>query len=261
MAFSLTQFANVVGSEPLSAIDGNTATLSAAAPIACSVSGTNALTLTPNAVGMVPSTALTAYVTNMTFSGIASGSNGGGVTATVGSLGVLNVYKGSNTGPVALTGGEIVAGCAFTLRYDAALNSGAGGFHVTSNTSTNNNPVAVSSLSFNSTSTITNLLSGNTPTLTFTATPGLSVQDQSFTLTALAAAAAISLPAPGDFIMVSPPSLPNAAVSFQGYTDAPASLNSTTSVVTVHIRLLNLASASLASNSGIYRYSAMRQTP
>src|ERR1035437_374938 len=134
MAYSLTQFQNVVGSEPLSVLDNNIATLSAAAPISCAVSGTNALTLTQNAAGLVPSSVLTAYTQNQLFNGIASATNTGATTATIGVVGALNVYKDTAAGPVALTGGEIVIGCAFSLRYDSALNTGAGGFHLISST-------------------------------------------------------------------------------------------------------------------------------
>ena len=261
MAYSLTQFANSPGPDQLSALDGNIVTLSAAAPISCAVAGTNALTLTPNAAGLVPSSTISIYTQGQTFIGIASATNTGAVTATVGSIGALNVYKDTAAGPAALTGSEIIALNAFTLRYDSALNSGAGGFHLISATQNTSSPIAPSSMQVNGGSTLTNWLSGNSPTLTFTATPGWSSQDQVFTLTALAAAAAASLPAPGDFVQVSPPSLAATGVVFQGMCTAQGSLNSTSSVATVNVRLLNAASASLASNSGIYRWSALRLVP
>ena len=249
MAYSLTQFENNT-SNPLQALDNNFTTFGALVQIPCSVAGTNTLTLTQNAAGLVPTPTISAYTTNMLFSGIASGTNTGPVTANVGSVGALPVYKDTTAGPVALSGGEIVQNNAFTLRYDAALNGGNGGFHLTSST-------AVGSLQINGGATLTNMLSGNSPTLTFTATPGWSSQDQTFTLTGLPPA----VPAPGDFFMLSPPSLAGPGVSYMAMCTALGSLSSVASVATINVRLINAASASLASNSGVYRWSAQRFTP
>lgn len=253
MAFSLTQFQNSAGPDQLSALDNNVATLSAAAPISCGIAGTNTLTLTPNAAGLVPSSTLAAYTQNQLFTGIASATNNGAVTATVGSIGALDVYKDMPAGPVLLAGGEIVALTAISLRYDSALNSGAGGFHLTSSTAVSN-----SAISPGANSSLTNLLSGNSPTLTFTATPGWSSQDVTFSVTAALASA---LPAVGDFVQVNPPSLGVAGVDFRGFVLGVGSISSLASAATINIRLLNAASASLASNSGIYRYVAQRFTP
>lgn len=93
--------------------------------IACSVAGTNSLTLTP--AGNFPPVALQAQIR---FSGIAANSNSGGVTANVAGTGALVVYKDGASGPTALTGGEIVQGNYFVLSYDASLNTGAGGYHL-----------------------------------------------------------------------------------------------------------------------------------
>lgn len=264
MAFSITQFQNAVGSAPLSSLDNNFATVSAAAPISCSISGTNTLTLSPNAAGLVPSSSLSVYTQNQLFTGIASGTNTGAVTATVGSLGALNVYKDGLSGPVLLTGSEIIALNAISLRYDSALNTGAGGFHLASGTESTGRAIAPSSVQVNGNSTLTNLLSGNSPTLTFTAMPGWSSQDQSFSITA-ALGNAIILPNTGDFVQVNPPSLGATGVLFGGYVSGAGSVSlsstSTVSCSTINIRLLNAASASLASNSGIYRWAATRLVP
>jgi hypothetical protein len=263
MSYSLTQFENNIQNS-LVALDVNISTLSAATPISCGVSGTNALTLTPNASGLVPSSILSVYTQNQMFTGIASGTNTGAVTATVGSIGTLSVYKDTVAGPVLLTGSEIVALNAFTLRYDSALNGGAGGFHLTTSTATAGAAISPSSVQVNANSTLTNLLSGNSPTLTFTATPGWSSQDQTFSVTAALAGGNL-LPATGDFMLVNPPSLGAAGIDFRGYVVGAGSLSlSSVSVVscsTLNIRLLNAASASLASNSGIYRYAALRSVP
>lgn len=263
MAFSITQFQNNTTNQ-LSALDNNFTTFGALVPIPCGISGTNTLVLTQSAAGLVPTPTIQGYSTNMLFSGIAVSSNTGATTAAVGSLGVLNVYKDTASGPALLSGGEIVVNNAISLRYDAALNSGAGGFHLTSSTATMGAAISPSSVQVNGNSTLTNLLSGNSPTLTFTATPGWSSQDQLFSVTA-ALTAIGTLPAVGDFVQVNPPSLGAAGIDFRGFVAGAGSLSlSSVSVVscsTINIRLLNAASASLASNSGIYRYLAMRTVP
>ena len=141
------------------------------------------------------------------------------------------------------------------IRCGAEL--GGGGFHITTSTSTVGARINPGAVQIGSGSTLTNILSGNSPTLTFTATPGWSSQDQAFTLTGLPPA----VPAPGDFVQVSPPSLAATGVSYWGMCTALGSLSSVASVATVNIRLVNSASASLASNSGVYRWMATRAVP
>ena len=264
MSYSITQFENSPGPLELSALDNNFVTLGAADTIACGIAGTDTLTLTQNAAGVVPSQTISAYTNYMLFTGVAVASNTGAVTATVGAVGALNVYKDTPAGPAALTGNEIIIGNAISLRYDSALNSGAGGFHLTSSTANTSTAISPSSVQVAGNSTLTNLLSGNSPTLTFTATPGWSSQDQSFSVTA-ALTNAIILPAAGDFVAVNPPSLGAAGIGFQGYISGAGSLSlSSVSVVscsTINIRLINSASASLASNSGIYRWKSERVVP
>jgi len=260
MAFSITQFQNNT-TNLLSALDNNFVTGSAQAPIPCSVAGTNTLTLTQSAAGLVPSSPVTAYTNGMRFTGIAAATNTASVTAVVGSLAALNVYKDSLSGPVVLTGQEIVASCAFSLVYDSTLNSGSGGFHLISTTAQASSRINPSSIQVNGNSILTNLVSG-TFALTFTATPGWSSQDQLFSFTAaIAAAQSSQLPAVGDFVQVTPPSIAAAGVSYAAMVTAGGSLSSTASASTLAIRLINSASASLASNSGVYRYAAMRSSP
>jgi hypothetical protein len=256
MAYSITQFENNL-SNSLVALDNNFTTFGALVPIPCGVAGTNTLTLTQNATGNVPTPTIQGYSTNMLFTGIASGTNNGPVQAQVGSLPLLNVYKDTLTGPQLLVGNEIIINNAFSLRYDPALNSGAGGFHLTSETDGTSTPIAPTSVQINNGATITNLLAGNSPTLTFTVTPGWASQDQPFTLTGLPPA----IPLVGDFVQVVPPSLAANGVGYAGFVSAVGSLTSISSVSTVMVRLINSASASLASNSGVYRYKAERTVP
>jgi hypothetical protein len=261
MSFSITQFENNATNQ-LAALDNNFTTFGALTPIPCIIAGTNVLTLTQSAAGLVPSPPIPGYSTDMLFTGVASGTNTQSVTAQVGSFPALLVYKDTLAGPVQLVGQEIVAGCAIALLYDAALSGGGGGFHLISSTAQTRAPVNVQNIGIgnNLSSTITNFLSGSA-SLTFTATPGWSSQDQTFTLSALAGVAGPNLPATGDFVMVNPPSLAATGVSYWAMVTGLGSLSSTSSVATVNVRLVNSASASLASNSGLYKWSAMRTVP
>ena len=112
-------------------LDDNFNALGVLVPIPCTVSGTNTVTMTP-ATTNTP--AVLAYSNYRLFSGVVATSNTGAVTIQVGSLTALPAYKDSPAGPIALSGGELHTGNAFTAEYDAALNSGGGGFHVWSNT-------------------------------------------------------------------------------------------------------------------------------
>lgn len=255
MAYSITQFENNLQNS-LVALDNNFTTFGALVPIPCAIAGTNTLTLTQNAAGLVPAPAISAYTTNMLFTGVATATNTGPVTAAVGAIAALSVYKDTVGGPVLLAGGEIVANNAISLRYDSALGGGAGGFHLVSATQNTASAISPSSVQVNAGATLTNLLSG-TVALTFTATPGWSSQDQTFTLTGLPPA----IPLVGDFVQVVGPSLAATGVGYQAMVTAVGSLSSVASVATVNVRLINSASASLASNSGTYRYRAERYVP
>jgi hypothetical protein len=250
MAFSLTQFENNV-TNPLQALDNNFTTFGALVPIPCGVAGTNTLTLTQNAAGLVPTPTISAYTNGMLFSGIAAATNNSVVTAAVGTAPSLNVYKDTLAGPALLVAEEITIGNAFTLRYDSALNSGAGGFHLTSTTAGTFSPANPSSLQINGNTGVLSAMLSGTVALTFAATPGWSSQDQTFTL-----AGPSVIPAVGDFMLVNPPSLAAVGVDYNAQVIA-----GNASLVTIAVRLQNAASASLASNSGVYRYMALRMTP
>lgn len=110
-------------------LDGNFNILSALVPIPCTVGGLgNDLVLTST----TGAAALTSYANYMQFIGVVVAANTGPMTARVGSLAVLGIYKDTAAGPVALTGAEIKVGNIFILIYDSALASGAGGFHIKS---------------------------------------------------------------------------------------------------------------------------------
>lgn len=119
-------FGPLPGPVPLSDLDQDFAALGALAAIPCTISGTNALTFTVAA--NTPTVA--SYTNYQPFSGIAVASNTTAVTATIGALGALPVFKDTNVGPIALSGGEISQNNLVTLVYDSALNTGGGGFHL-----------------------------------------------------------------------------------------------------------------------------------
>ena len=89
-------------------LDNNFSALGALTPIPCSVSGTNAITM----VTALNTPSVPSYANYAVFSGVAAATNTGGTTVAVNSLSALTVYKDTVAGPVALSGGEIVAGIA-----------------------------------------------------------------------------------------------------------------------------------------------------
>lgn len=103
----------------------------------CQVSGTNTLVLTPYTFPTIPTPTI-GLQQQVRISGIAAATNSTAVTAAVGGTPALPVYKDTAAGPVALTGNEIAIGNYFTLIYDPALNTGAGGYHL------NTSPAAAS---------------------------------------------------------------------------------------------------------------------
>jgi hypothetical protein len=110
-------------------LDGNFNAAGLLGTIPCQVSGTNALTLTPYTTPTIGTPPISLQA-QLRFSGIAAVTNSGATTANCGSIGALGVYKDTSSGPAALSGGEIAVGNYFVLAYDAALNSGAGGYHL-----------------------------------------------------------------------------------------------------------------------------------
>lgn len=90
--------------------------------VPCSASGTNAITLTPT----LHSEGSRAYGNYMTFCAVAAATSTGLVTASVGALGFLKVYK--TAGAAQATVGDIVSGSLYLFIYNSALDSAAGGF-------------------------------------------------------------------------------------------------------------------------------------
>jgi len=116
-----------LASAAFSQLDQNFTALGNLTPIPGTLAGTNNITHTPYTG--VP--AFTSYPTGASFTGTVVTTNTGSVAFEVSGLPPLNVYKDLEAGPTLLSGGELVAGNFATFAYDAGLNSGFGGFHLT----------------------------------------------------------------------------------------------------------------------------------
>ena len=236
-------------------LDGNFTVFGTLTPIPCVTSGTNTLALTVNASGVtVPQ-----YNQYQQYTSVAVSSNTGAVTAAVGSLSPLNVYKDTPAGPAALTGNEIIANCRFVLMYDSALNTGSGGFHLISNGSGLGSylPLSGGSLSGPLTGTTftgttfsaTDLIVGGgqgvlriqstLASVTFTAINPQTTQDQGFSLAGVKT---------NDNIMVGLPAGISAGIAYQGFVNGAGSIT---------LRAMNITSGTITPSGGNYRLTAL----
>jgi hypothetical protein len=229
MALPVT-FATQVTPVALSGLDTNFNALGALVPIPCSLSGTNALALSP--LNNTP--AVTAYQNYMQFVAIAQATNTTAVTAAVGSLAPLSVFRDSPGGPIALTGGEILGGNAITLIYDSVIN----GFHLqTGPLILNLNTLTVGA----NPAYLTRILSRQA-TITHTIIGIGTTQDQLATLAGLQAA---------DQVMVAPPATCASVVGLV-YTAYAAAAG------TVAIRASNISAGSITPPaSQVFRITAL----
>lgn len=227
MTYTLTQFAND-SSPSLADLDQNFNAVGVLTPVPCTVSGTNVLSLQQNQSGQAASFTIAAYENGLQLCAVASASNTSSVTAALGSLAQLPVYKDTVAGPVALTGGEIIGNNSFTLRFEQALNSGNGGWHLITSMISNGNTItpalvrATVGVQVGGTTgpTLTSILSAQA-TLAYTSIVPNSTQDQSFTVAGLLQSdgLALALPLPA-----------SSGIQLQGYFAAG---NGTTATVTV----------------------------
>ena len=204
MAYTITQFANNTA-PALPDLDNNFNAAFLLTPVPCTIAGTNTLVFTQNAAGQAASGTIAAYANGLQVCGIVAVTNTGAVTARLGALAAINVYKDTAAGPVALTGNEMVALNSVTLRYDSSLNTNAGGWHLISNTEITGNTVSPAlvraSVGFQpgatTNPTLTGLLSAQA-TLTYTAIVPNATQDQTFTVPGLLSTdgLAMALPLP-----------------------------------------------------------------
>lgn len=234
--FTITQFGSDT-TPSLSDLDQNFSAFGVLAPIPCAVSGTNALVLTQNGASQASSVEVSAYENYLTVCAVAASSNTSAVTAQVGTLPVLNVYKDTIVGPVALVGGEIVAGNAFSLIYDSALNSGNGGWHLVWGVGVGNtiNPSLVRAstgvqIGATTSPTLTGILSAAS-TLTYTSIVPGSSQDQSFTVSGLSIT---------DVLAMGFPVPVSTGLSYSAYVTNAGTLG----IGTISVRALNATAAS-----------------
>lgn len=253
MVASITLFAN--NASPTGRqLDGNFQAYTPLTTIPCTVSGSNSITLTPlsGTAGATP--AITAYQNYMIFSGVVAVNNTAATQMRVGSLGLLNAYKDTALGPVQLSGAELIALCAFTALYDSALNSGAGGFHVTTGPNTVGATLNVTQLGatqiIGTVASITKLLVGSSVTsltrllstvasLSFSITPANATQDQTFPLTGAQL---------GDTVDIGWLTQPPAGAGFSGFLAAAG---------TVSLRITNPTTVTLGAASVTVRAAAM----
>lgn len=116
---------NTIASPALgSQLDANLNTVAGFATTQCSVSGTNALTLTP-----LGGPAIIQYANLQSFSLVAAANSTGAVTAQINALPLLPVYLPGGASQAG--SGSLQAGGLYVLTYLASLNSGNGGFVIT----------------------------------------------------------------------------------------------------------------------------------
>src|SRR5215469_12684216 len=110
-------------------LDSNFNAVAATGLIPCTASGTNSIVLTPLA-NTVTVSAYTISGLPLAFSFVASGTSTGAISAQVGALASLPVYL---PGGVLQAGANaVLAAGNYVIAYNAALNSGGGGFAIIS---------------------------------------------------------------------------------------------------------------------------------
>jgi hypothetical protein len=224
-------------------LDADLAALGALTLLPGTITGTNTLTLT--LLTNVPT--ISAYANYMTFTGIAAATNTGATTVQVGSLAALNVYKDTAAGPVVLSGGEIRANCTISLRYDSALNSGSGGFHLISQTAPAGGTV----------SELVNFSAGiEVGSTTSTITRFFSRLATINWAVVAAQGANTSLVASGnsinDSIVVGPPASVVPGTAFFAYSAAAG---------TIAVVAMNITAGTLTPFNGVYRLTTIGGTP
>lgn len=121
-----TIFANLPGSpstNPASLIDTMFNIAGGMGQIPCTASGSNAITLTPVTNYYLPA----AYANFQMVGFTAAASSTGTVTIRIGALAFVNLYMPSG---LQANNGDIIANSFYIAAFNAALNSGSGGFQV-----------------------------------------------------------------------------------------------------------------------------------
>jgi hypothetical protein len=222
-------------------LDANYNALGALTPIPCTVAGTNAIVMTPQA-----STAtVAAYSNYMQFTGIAVATNTTTVTVAVGALAALNGYKDVASGPVSLVNGDIAINSQIIAIYDSALNSGNGGFHIIAGSSR----MPISGGAFTGP---VQFGSGNA-SLTTVLSASASIGWPNIGATA-STVATIAVPGSsvGDCVFLGTPASVPAGITFFGWVNNAG---------TVTIQALNVTGSSITPVAGTYRAATHRYAP
>lgn len=237
-------FAALASPVPLANLDLNFAAVGKLTTMPCAITGTNALTLTL----ATDTPTIAAYANYMRFSGIAASDSSSTVTAQVGALAALPIYKDGINGPEVLFGGEIQAGALVILTYDSALNSGAGGFHLqTGSPILKGQTINAGALILGASGgTLSAMIPRNTTSLTgvslaFSIAAANSTTDVTTTL------AGVSL---GDYVVVAPPvAAMTAGLAYSGWVPAAGSVN---------VRQANMTAATVGTINGTFGITALR---
>ncbi len=108
-------------------LDQTFADVGALGIVPCTASGTNSITLTPNA----NTPTISAYANYLQFSFVAANSSTGNVTVAISGLAALNLYKPGQTS-IQAASGDITQNVLYVISYNSALNGGLGGFVIVS---------------------------------------------------------------------------------------------------------------------------------
>ncbi len=236
MTYTISHFGNDT-TPALSDLDQNFDAAFLLTPVPCSVAGTNALVFTQNAAGQAASGTIAAYANGLQICGVAAQTNTTAVTAQLGALPVLNVYKDAQGSGVLLAGNEIQQNAALTLRYDSTLNSGAGGWRLIASTCIYGSAIVPSlvrasiGVQYGSQTapTVTGIITAQA-TLAYSALVPNATQDQTFTVADLLST---------DGLMMALPLPVSTGLTFSSYFTAGSTVTGT-----VTVRCANVTAAS-----------------
>lgn len=122
-------FSGLSGNVPASDLDSNFNATGAMGVFQCSATGTNTLVLT-TAINQPTLSSYTAYNSNPQFGFVAPSNSTGAVTININGIAAAPLYLADAT--TQATTGNIVSGVYYVIAYNVALNSGIGGFQITS---------------------------------------------------------------------------------------------------------------------------------
>lgn len=152
-----TLYANLAdGLQPFSLWDQSLADMGSLGVIPCTAVGTNAIVLTPIAAVFAPTVATPQSL--QAFSFVAAASSSGAVTIQIGSTAALKLYR--MDGVTQASTGDLLITVTYLINYNAALNSGAGGFQILAPIANEINPI-ISGATISGSTITTSTYNGN----------------------------------------------------------------------------------------------------